>query len=92
MIAVEPLTPLPTASRGAASATGRTAMLLRTEWLCGLLPFFSTQVMEPKVYWPSGAVVRVMVTEKLFDWPGGITRWVGLTFTVVPAGAWICTS
>ena len=59
----EPLAPDTEISDGAAMATGRTAMLLRTKCRCGLvLPFSSTHVSDPNVHEPSAAFVRVIFT------------------------------
>jgi hypothetical protein len=63
----EPLAPDAEISDATARATGRTAMLLRTERFCELplplpLPFVSTHVNEPDVHEPRAAVVRVIFT------------------------------
>ena len=62
-------------------ATGRTATALRTS--CTPL----AQVTEPKVYAPSAASTRVIVTVKSALAPAARVSVAGFTETVVPGGA-----
>jgi hypothetical protein len=82
--------PVPVTSGGAASATGRIAIGLRTsDEMRPPAPALLTQVSEPNAHWFTAAVVRVTVTVKDFVRPGRMTNRFGETVTVVPAGA--CT-
>ena len=76
--------PLIAISGGAASATGRTAIGLRTT-----CPRLSVHVIDPKAHAPRVAVVRVTVTLKDLDWSGGTVILLSDTVAVNPGGA--CT-
>jgi len=74
---------VPVTSAGAATATGRTAIGLRT-----LCPRRSLQLSAPNDHWPNASVVRVMSTLNVTDLRGGTTMVDGVTVTVNPGGAW----
>src|SRR5688572_11770801 len=78
---VEPLVPVRLSWAGAAIATGRTEIGLRT--LC--VP--SDHVSEPKRNVFSGPSVRVIVSSYDCVPPAGMVKDVGVTPTVKPAGA-----
>src|SRR5690606_30309345 len=78
---VLPSVPLTTRSVGAATATGLTAMGLRTS------EPGPVQVTEPKAHSPSGAPSLVMVTSKVAVSPAPTVMVSGETSTDIPSGA-----
>src|SRR5690349_19634368 len=80
----EPLGPVPVTDAGADTASGCTAIGLRT-----LCPRRSAQVSDPNVYWSNAALVRLISMVYVADRRGSTVSTVGVTFTVVPGGA--CT-
>lgn len=71
-------------SAGAATATGRTAIALRTG---STEPTSGFQVTAPNTHWPRGASVRVNSTLNCAVLPAGTLRRLGVTLTLKPAGA-----
>src|SRR5690242_8328614 len=77
-----PLAPEPPTSPAADSATGLTAIGLRTA-----CPRRSVKVSEPKAHLPYAALVRVNATVNVTDLPAGTLIVAGVTLTMKPAGA-----